>query len=96
MTFAAPVLPFLIPYKVVGILSQGNQFGAYVMGISTAKTLLSASTLDAEAIFTEDPVIRLWEKMWKAHNTVVIARAAAARAAAKAAAANSAANAADT
>lgn len=69
--------------KVVGILSQGNQFGAYVMGISTAKTLLSASTQDLEKIFTDHPVIRLC----KARHDVHVARTAVANAAAAAAAA---------
>jgi len=64
--------------QVVGILSQGNQFGAYVMGISTAKTLMSASAeLDLEGIFTIAPLTRALK---------AVARAAAARAAAAAAA----------
>lgn len=53
------------------------------MGISTAKTLLSASTFDVEAIFTENPLKPLWTKLWKAHNTAAVARAAAVEAAAK-------------
>lgn len=53
------------------------------MGISTAKTLLSASTQDLEKIFTDVPLTQ----MWKEHHAVHVARAAAARAAAAAAAA---------
>eukprot|EP00752_Nemacystus_decipiens_P009048 g8079.t1 len=68
---------------VVGILSQGNEFGAYVMGISTAKTLLSAPSQDLEQILTHLPLTR----RWKAQHEIHVARAAAARAAASAAAA---------
>lgn len=53
------------------------------MGISTAKTLLSASPqLDLERIFTDLPLTR----MWKARREVLVARSAAARAAAAVAA----------
>lgn len=77
--------PHVETKQVVGILSQGNQFGAYVMGISTAKTLLSASDEhDLERIFTTAPLIQAIHA-WKEHHAVVVARAAAARAAARAA-----------
>ncbi|CAB1096057.1 unnamed protein product [Ectocarpus sp. CCAP 1310/34] len=68
--------------EVVGILSQGNQFGAYVMGISTAKTILNASTPDLETIFTDYPLMQ----RCKAQHAADVVHAAALRAAANAAA----------
>lgn len=61
------------------------------MGISTAKTLLSASTEDLEKIFTEVPLTRIWTRMLKARHEIYVARAAAAKAAAAAAAGDAAA-----
>ncbi|CAM9481887.1 unnamed protein product [Ectocarpus sp. 4 AP-2014] len=66
--------------EVVGILSQGNQFGAYVMGISTAKTILNASTPDLETIFTDRPLVQ----RCKARHAADVVHAAALRAAANA------------
>lgn len=47
-----------IPEKVVGILSQGNSTSAYVMGISTAKTILRSSTAEPEQIYSMGPLYR--------------------------------------
>lgn len=70
--------------QVVGILSQGNQYGAYVMGISTAKTLLPASDKgELERIFILDPLIQ-WIQAQKKRHYAEVARAAAARAATRA------------
>lgn len=78
-----PPLPLPLPLllsKAVGILSQGSQFGAYVMGISTAKTILAAPTEDLEPILTAGPLIRMWKEAWVAHVAAGGARAAAAKA----------------
>ncbi|CAM9396487.1 unnamed protein product [Scytosiphon promiscuus] len=66
--------------EAVGILSQGSQFGAYVMGISTAKTILAAHTDDLEDILTARPLLQMWEDAYIAQDAAVGARAAAAKA----------------
>lgn len=49
---------------MVGILSQGSTARAYVMGISTAKTIMDADPKNLEQIYKPDP---LWGWGWSPH-----------------------------
>lgn len=52
--------PFVSFRQVVGILSQGSSASAYVMGISTAKTIMRAKASGLEKIYTPRPLVERW------------------------------------